>query len=659
MKYTLKNFKIFDASGTTFEIEPITLLIGGNNAGKSSMAKSLLLLENFVQKISNDIVTGAVIEWEKYTLNFRNEFHQLGAFDHVLNWGAGDDKRFEVIYQYESTLLKPEDNEIEISLEFVPKKVNGHEYSYEAVLSSISLSRHDEIVYMSRPEDEENTINFNVIKEDYWWYMNQADPTIKKMVNGKKKISHRAFVWGELGRIFDIRINRNRWIEQKANGKTFSIAKMPELQRVQYVITLPSLSLLESCSPQNIDSKIHLVSRYLSSKNKEYLEKYAYVIFEEFKRSEFQTFGDFYRYYESAFLSKLPIPAGFHNNLERMWNPEYYIIYGTNTLLGNAKVFSELASVFAATQHFIEQFKWDKEGDAMRFAFMHSLLQSWAGVSNYEYNQVPNAVVPELSLAIMYSVMLLEEFFRTKTIAGQMHYVELNRANIRRIYTLFDSQGTGFNRLVEQFVSSPDTIKYQETLIYTKGDYINRWLPQFSNFDEIEFIDAPEGVGFYVYLKQNKEDKRISLADEGYGMTPLIALLLHIELVIMEQYNSVYLNAEGQEKDIYVLQPYYVYIEEPETNLHPNNQALLAELFAYAFDRYDIHFILETHSEYLIRKLQNMVKQDKLDADAVAINNIENGRNYPIHIKKNGAIDNMFAKGFYDEALNLALELRK
>lgn len=658
MKYTLKNFKIFDADGTTFEIQPITLLIGGNNAGKSSMAKSLLLLDSFMKKISNDLVTGAVIDWEKYTLNFRNEFHQLGAFDHVLNWDAKD-KRFEIIYQYESELLKPEDNELEISLEFVPKTVSGHDYSYEAVLSSISLLRHGEIVYRSRAEDEENTINFNAIKEDYWWYMNQANPTIKKMVNGKKKTSYRAFIWGELGRVFDIRVNRNRWIEQKDNGKTFSIAKMPELQRAQYVIPLPSLSILESCSPQSIESKIRSISRYLSQKNKEYLDKYTYVIFDEFKQSEFDTFGDFYRYYEGAFLSKFPIPAGFHTNLDRIWDPEYYIIYGTNTLLGNGKVFAELATLFAATQRFIEQFNWDNANDVMRFAYMHSLLQSWAGVSNYEYNQVPNAVVPELSLALMYSIMLIVEFFRTKNIAGQMHYIELNRANIRRIYTLFDSQGTGFNHLVEQYVSSPDIISYKDEEIYKKGDYINRWLPRFSNFDKIDIVDAPEGVGFYVYLKKNESENHISLADVGYGMTPLIALLLHIELVIMEQYNSVYLNAEGQEQDIYVLQPYYVYIEEPETNLHPNNQALLADLFADAFDSYEISFILETHSEYLLRKLQNMVKKHQLDANAVAINNIDNGKNRLIHIKENGAIDNNFANGFYDEALNLALELRK
>ena len=658
MEYTLKNFKIFDAKGTTFEIEPITLLIGGNNAGKSSMAKSLFLLESFMRKISTDIESGTIVEWEKYTLNFRNEYHQLGAFDHVLNWYAKN-KYFEITYLYKSEILKPEDNEIEISLEFVPKINSGHEYSYEAELAAITLFRHGEIFYRSEPTDKDNYINFNTIKEDYWWYMTQQSPTVRKMVNGKKKISYRAAIWGELGRVFDIRMRRNRWIEQKNNGQTFTIAEMAELRRAQYVLPVPPLSILESCTPRNIESKINNIIPNLSDTNKDFLGEYTYVIFNAFRQSEFKTFGEFYRFYERAFLNKLPIPAGFHNTSDRMWLPEYYIIFGTNTLVGNvSKILPDGKSLHADIKKFLKSFSWDTADDTTRFAYIHCLLQSWANVNNYEYNQVPNAIVPELSLAKIYSVMLLEEFFRTKNIAGHMHYVELNRANIRRIYTLFDSQGTGFNRLVEQYISSPDIKLNSDNLKYQKGDYINRWLPRFSHFDEIEFIDAPEGVGFYVYLKQNDIQKRISLADVGYGMTPLTALLLHIELVIMERCNSVYINTEGQEK-VYDLQPYYVYIEEPETNLHPNNQALLAELFADAYKNYNICFILETHSEYLIRKLQNMVKLGEIDAKAVAINNIADGKNQPIHIKASGAIDNAFAKGFYDEALNLAIELRK
>lgn len=661
MKYTLKNFKIFGGAGTVFEIQPITLLIGGNNAGKSSMAKSLLLLSEFMQQISKDIAAGTMLEWEKYTLNFRSEFHQLGAFNHVLNWDAREQNinSFEIIYQYHSNILKRENNELEISLVFVPKKEISHEYLYEAVLSSISILRHGEILYQSSPEKKDNTINFDLIKEDFWWYINQPNPTIKKMVNGKKKTSYRAAIWGELGRIFDIRMRRNRWIEQKDNGKTFTIAEMPELQRAQYVLPVPPLSLLEASTPDDIEAKIRAISPNLSKINRDYLRDYGRVIFNEFKDSSFKTFGEFYRYYESAFLKEFPIPAGFHSDIDRMWLPEYYIIYGTNTLLSNSGIFRKGNPNFADTLQFLKNFKWQAVTDAVRFAYIHCLLQSWAGANNYEYNQVPNAIVPELSLALMYGVMLLEEFFRTQNVAGQLHYVELNRANIRRIYTLFDSQGTSFNRLVEQYLSSPNKIFYQDKLIYERGEYINRWIPRFSNFDKIIFEDAPEGVGFYAYLWQEENKHKVSLADVGYGMTPLIALMLHIELVIMEQYNSIYVDVNDPVEDIYTIQPYYVYIEEPETNLHPNNQALLAELFVDANKSYEINFILETHSEYLIRKLQNIVKNEKIESSDIVINNIEHGINHTIHMRRSGALDTPFVNGFYDEALNLALELRK
>ena len=44
MKYTVKNFKIFDEKGVTFDIAPITMLTGCNSSGKSSLVKSMTVL---------------------------------------------------------------------------------------------------------------------------------------------------------------------------------------------------------------------------------------------------------------------------------------------------------------------------------------------------------------------------------------------------------------------------------------------------------------------------------------------------------------------------------------------------------------------------------------------------------------------------------------
>ncbi len=47
-----------------------------------------------------------------------------------------------------------------------------------------------------------------------------------------------------------------------------------------------------------------------------------------------------------------------------------------------------------------------------------------------------------------------------------------------------------------------------------------------------------------------------------------------------------------------------VLLEEPESNLHPNLQSKLADFLIDASDRFGIKWVIETHSEYFIRKLQ-------------------------------------------------------
>lgn len=43
-KITIKNFRVFDEDGVTFELNPLTILTGCNSSGKSSMVKAILLL---------------------------------------------------------------------------------------------------------------------------------------------------------------------------------------------------------------------------------------------------------------------------------------------------------------------------------------------------------------------------------------------------------------------------------------------------------------------------------------------------------------------------------------------------------------------------------------------------------------------------------------
>ena len=59
-----------------------------------------------------------------------------------------------------------------------------------------------------------------------------------------------------------------------------------------------------------------------------------------------------------------------------------------------------------------------------------------------------------------------------------------------------------------------------------------------------------------------------------------------------------------------------LYIDKPETQLHPRAQTELADLFVAATKQ---SFIIETHSEPLISRLGEMISEGRLDRDEVEV----------------------------------------
>lgn len=116
--------------------------------------------------------------------------------------------------------------------------------------------------------------------------------------------------------------------------------------------------------------------------------------------------------------------------------------------------------------------------------------------------------------------------------------------------------------------------------------------------------------------------------------------------------------------DYYI--PSLLLIEEPETNLHPKWQSLLAQMFAEANSMFNIQLIIETHSEYLIRKFQTLTAEGKLKSKDIKIFYLRGAGSVTanrkqletILIEDDGSIDyEMFDGGFFDQNDNLELSL--
>lgn len=227
-------------------------------------------------------------------------------------------------------------------------------------------------------------------------------------------------------------------------------------------------------------------------------------------------------------------------------------------------------------------------------------------------------------------------------------YIPAHAATQKLILSIEDKQDIN-SRIVHEF--------YQENI--QSGDiadrFIKKWLKEFEIGEDINVFPL-DGEGYYVKVDIGDDD--IHLADMGMGSIQLVILLMRLATIGYRSKSS--------------LMPWWIIIEEPEQNLHPMIQSKLADLFndfIQTFcDPYMHTLIVETHSEYLIRRTQLIAAElveeygedtmDEIIPFKVFYFPVEKGEQpYDMKYLPNGRFERSFGNGFYDAAGKLAIEL--
>ena len=151
----------------------------------------------------------------------------------------------------------------------------------------------------------------------------------------------------------------------------------------------------------------------------------------------------------------------------------------------------------------------------------------------------------------------------------------------------------------------------------------------------------------------------------GFGFSQIIPLLLKI--LVLRDGNSRMGDYTLDDSACFGSAATWI-IEEPEANLHPLLQSKLADFFILTLKYFPhIRLVVETHSEYLIRRLQILAAQKAIENNKIIIhyfNSDENVSSYEPKVKKieidsSGQLTDTFGPGFFDEATNLKYELMK
>jgi predicted ATP-dependent endonuclease of OLD family len=203
--------------------------------------------------------------------------------------------------------------------------------------------------------------------------------------------------------------------------------------------------------------------------------------------------------------------------------------------------------------------------------------------------------------------------------------------------------------------------------------FVLKWMQVFEVGDDFS-ISMHAGEAYEMRILSN--NVRIHLADKGMGSIQAMLLIMRIACVIKriklaEKNSTVNHVVDGKElkqdsSNYGRINKTTVIIEEPELNLHPALQSKLADLFLDVHQRFNIDFLIETHSEYILRRSQVIVAENEFEVapneNPFCVHYFPKDYDqlpYRLDYQEDGSFNRNFGDGFFDEASSRTLELLK
>jgi predicted ATPase len=149
--------------------------------------------------------------------------------------------------------------------------------------------------------------------------------------------------------------------------------------------------------------------------------------------------------------------------------------------------------------------------------------------------------------------------------------------------------------MIQQWQSDPRNDQIQ---------ILQHWLDMLGLTDRLEArklddVTLEIRIGRLQQSENSTRNGMVSIADVGFGVSQVLPALVALLAAPRDG---------------------LVYIEQPELHLHPNPQVKLAHIFAQMANAGGASIVIETHSSLLIREIQTLVAEGKVDPSIVSLN---------------------------------------
>jgi energy-coupling factor transporter ATP-binding protein EcfA2 len=209
--------------------------------------------------------------------------------------------------------------------------------------------------------------------------------------------------------------------------------------------------------------------------------------------------------------------------------------------------------------------------------------------------------------------------------------------------------------IVKQLLKRKSYFQHEEIDL----DFVDKWMHKFFGSGSSIDVYAPFlPTSAITEIKLNGRH----LTELGVGFAKILQLihfLGSLSLNVTDAYvnfeDHIKKNTKGKIINAKIVQGFidskFIVIEEPETNLHPDFQVLLAEMIYDISQQSGYHIIVETHSEYMIRTMQYLVAKNPETSENVGILNFGSGKEIGkvknIEIEPNGSLSDSFFSNFF------------
>ena len=689
--FSLKNFRCYGEDGADFEIAPITILTGCNSAGKSTLVKAMLLQEQVSAAIVKKDSTNEI------ELHLSDKELCLGSFKKHINKNTSSGI-ITISYTVHSYLLA---DDVKVTLEYVEDKKN---VIGNGVLSKILIEKNDGTFIYSEdnlqiPASEKKSIekkNYLSILENYKRFAIYG--RYENALSSKTIYDENVDTFAESSSKEKEQKLQMEYCSAKSAFEECNISKTEEIgylytKRINDIfqnkyeligewLTVGTMFNYLPVFKETTGKEKRYLRQYLLSEvekgcwgeSKERVQDWVNFFADDFEASNEKSFLDYFLSLEHEAMEKGAIDEsssawGFHSIAV---GPFLTPLFESGDV-GNFQ-YKEYTPEERRKNNRMDRDTYENQWSFMGVVSALDDICCFRGEDVIFSRNDTSPLSPWNRWAIKDSfkrflIAVLYESLSPRFLQD-VKYINSSSALIKRLYSIEESDK--FAVCLKQYLNGPsqkfdflhrtqDIVKVQENG-YKQGYFLNKWIQKFQIGDAIHIKGTDEGLGVLIYLEKDGELRL--LADEGYGISQLVVLLLQIETQIA---TATIRQIAGERSVIY--KPIYdfssIYVEEPEIHLHPKFQSLLADMFFEAYQKYNIHFIIETHSEYLVRRLQVMVadKDIPLTPNKVSLNYVEKDEttgistNRQIKILEDGRLSEPFGAGFYDEADDLTMEL--